>query len=54
MALAAQNNHSVELLALRLVNRHDLNAVRIIGTIHDQILRKGYIDGLSGLCVRLV
>ncbi len=41
VSLAAQDDDPVELFGFRFVDRHDLNAIRIVGTVHHQVLREG-------------
>ncbi len=48
MAVAAQNDYSVKLLALRLMNGHYLNSIGVIDAFQNQVLRQGRIKHVAG------
>jgi hypothetical protein len=48
--LSPENDDTIELFSLRLVDGHDLNAVRIIHSIENQILSESVVE--NDACAR--
>ena len=51
VALSPENDDTIELFSLRLMDGHDLNAVWIIHFIEDQILSESVVEDVA--CVRI-
>lgn len=51
VALSPENDDTIELFSLRLVDSHDLNAVWIIHRIENQVLSESVVENVA--CARI-